>query len=341
VRAKAFAAIAAATAIAALLAPGTSAARAQPSEHRANPGVVTTFAVHGTNGYTVTAVLRNRHVLTVSAMTVDHPAIVITAYRLDAQQARGSDAIVASLGKLGRIDMRFVRESTREETPLFPRCKGETDKVEEGQFVGTFEFRGERAFTRARATRAPGSVTVEPAPTCNPSNKNGPDKRGPHKRGPAAARALAWSAAHLSATHGKAKVHVVNLKLKTKNPAVEVDASRLSGPDKHGKEFSFDTFVAAATRERGRIEEESAVLVLLAQGPYFKVPDLTRLTSEVVLKPPAPFIGSGTLRRDPSGQLSSTGDLRVNLPGFGVVPLSGTGIQATLCADSGCHAKKE
>jgi hypothetical protein len=135
-------------------------------------------------------------------------------------------------------------------------------------------------------------------------------------------------------------VHGLDLKVRTRNPGVKFEASRLSVRKKKGKGFAFNTFLVAASRDRGRIFEESAVLDLLVQGPYFKVPDLTHLTSEVTVEPPTPYLGSATLRRRSSSKVSWTGDLRLNLPGFGVVPLAGPGTHATLCADSGCKAKK-
>jgi hypothetical protein len=135
-------------------------------------------------------------------------------------------------------------------------------------------------------------------------------------------------------------VHVLGLRVKTRDPEVKFEATRLSGPDKKGKEFTFDTFFASASRRSGQISEESLVLDLLIRGPYFKVPDLTHLTSEVVVKPPSPFRGSATLVHDSSNKVNWDGGLRLDLPGFGVVPLTGASTDATLCADSGCRVNK-
>jgi hypothetical protein len=143
-----------------------------------------------------------------------------------------------------------------------------------------------------------------------------------------------------TATKPKVGVHVLNLKVKAAKAGVEFQATRLSAPNKKGKEFAFDTFLAAGSRDRGRIHEESVVLDLLVRGPYFKVPDLTHLTKEVVLEPPTPFLGSASLRRESTDKVSWVGDLGVNLPGFGVVPLAGPDAQVSLCADSGCRSNK-
>jgi hypothetical protein len=329
VKAKALATIAAA--IVALLLPVGAWARGAPAG-RHHPTVITSLNVPGSNGFSVGMGLVNRRALGVSAVSSDGPSLVVTSYKLDAQQAPGSDDIRASLGRLGSIDVHFVRDSINEEEPPAPVCAGEKVKVEEGHFVGLIEFRGEHGYTSARATRAPGTVAVYPPPTCHRH-----DEHGPHRRH-GSARALFYAVAR--AKEEKKETHSLGLKVKTKDPEVQFQASRLSGPEKRGKEFVLDSFFAGASRDRGRIHEESAVLDLLAKGPYFKVPDLSRLTSEVVLEPPRPFLGSATLRHEPGGKVDWSGDLRLPLPGFGIVPLTGPGVRATLCADAGCRSKK-
>jgi hypothetical protein len=165
VTAKALAAIAAATVIAALPLPTAAAAASVGRKH--NPTTFESFQVQGSNGFSVAVSLRNRSALTVSASLVDGPSIVAADYKLRVRPAPGADRIEASLGKLGRIEMRFVPETAYEEEPLFPVCKGEMEAVEEGHFVGRFEFRGEHGYTAARVTRAPGWVAVTPAPSCH------------------------------------------------------------------------------------------------------------------------------------------------------------------------------
>jgi hypothetical protein len=103
---------------------------------------------------------------------------------------------------------------------------------------------------------------------------------------------------------------------------------------------NLNNFAAVALRKRGRIEETSAAIDLLVNGPYFKVPDLEHLASEAFLEPPKPFLGSATFRRESADEASWEGDLRVDLPGFGVMPLTRPGTEVTMCADSGCKIPK-
>jgi hypothetical protein len=52
---------------------------------------------------------------------------------------------------------------------------------------------------------------------------------------------------------------------------------------------------------------------------------------EAIVNPPSPFSGSATFRRESRKESKWSGDLKVDLPGFGTVPLTGRGAQATLC----------
>jgi hypothetical protein len=342
VTAKALAAIAAAIVIAALPLPATvAAAPTRRGGGRHNPTIFESFRVQASNGYKVAVTLRNRSALTVSASLVDRPSIVATEYKLRVQDAPGSEQIKASLGKLGRIDMHFVPETAFEEELLHPACEGEMEAVEEGRWVGQFDFRGEHGYTQTRVARAPGSVGITPAATC----RHRPIGHAPHKRGPRArenptGQALAALAKAAEPAKPAAEEHLLGLRVNPRNPEVKFEATRLSGPDKNGNEIAFDTFIAAASRKRGRIIEESLVLDLLIQGPYFKVPDLTHPAAEVAIAPPSPFLGKAILSRASAPRAGWDGDLRVELPGFGVVPLTGAGSSATLCADSGCRVNK-
>ena len=339
--AKALAAIAAAIVIAALPLPTAAAAAPTGRGGRRNPTVIESFRVQASNGYTVAVTLRNRSALSVSASLVDRPSIVATDYKLRVQEAPGSEQITASLGSLGHIEMRFVPETADEVEPLFPACKGEKEAVEEGRWVGRFEFRGEHGYTQTQVTRASGLVDITPAPTCHhPLIGQEPHKRGPRTREDTTGQALAALAKAAQPAEPATEEHVLGLRVKPRNPAVKFEATRLSGPDKKGNEIAFDTFIAAASRQRGRIAEESLVLDLLIQGPYFKVPDLTQPGAEVVIAPPSPFLGKAILTRASPSNLRWDGDLRVELPGFGVLPLAGAGASATLCADSGCRVNK-
>lgn len=339
-RAKAFAAIAAATAIAALLLPAGAGATPSPKGGPTrNPTVIATIALQGSNGYLIGISLINRSRLKVTVFPETGSGagstLVETVYSLDAPQPRGSNRIKASLGNLGRIDLRFTPESTSEEKALLPVCKGETNKIELGPFVGLVEFRGEHGYTRVRKKLAYGGVITAPPqpPGCRASNPKKPQERSPE----AMARAALLKRVGGFARRGG---HLLALAagLTTKSRSVGFGAARASGV-RGAKQPVYSSFVALAKRDRGRIQEEATAINPLTHGPYFKVPDLTHPTTEVVVEPPKPFLGSATLRRESPDKASWKGDLRVYLPGFGVVSLAGPEFKAVTCTDRHCHVE--
>jgi hypothetical protein len=205
-----------------------------------------------------------------------------------------------------------------------------------GWFVGRVAFRGERGYTQARSKKASGTVITAPSPNQRCSKEIGrkPQERSPQQRTRAAliemARGAAKPGAHelglaATATAGNRKVGFAALRISAR---------------KKDKEVAFDTFIGTALRDRGRIQEQGTAFALLVRGPYFRVPDLDHPTAEALLAPPKPFLGKATLSREPAETVSWKGDLRVKLPGFGVVPLAGPRFKTAMCLDSGCQSKK-
>jgi hypothetical protein len=341
VRAKAFAAIAAVIAIAALSVPGTAPARATTGRGNHERLVVTTFSLPGTNGYLLSVTLVDRRKLKITAIPEREHILAhlfesaSTEYTLEAPQPRGSDGIVASLGRFGRIDLRFEPETEVEQAAAPLGCKGDQEKITVGHLVGRVTFRGERGYTLARSKKVLGTVVSLPDADrkCPDEAGHKPRHRSPQQRG----RSALVEMARLAANPG-AHLLVLGAGSKAGNRTVSFGAERVSGSRK-GKEVAFDTFIATATRDRGRIKELGTAIALLVHGPYFKVPDPTRLTSEAVLAPPKPFLGSATYRRESADKVSWKGDLRVKLPGFGAVPLAGSTFKAAMCLDSGCPSE--
>lgn len=332
----------AATIVCAGLLCGSAAVAARPVNRHPKPKVekapasnLEDFTTAGANGFTVTVQVRNRHRLVVTAVPPGGSGFIATSYSLDARQARGSDGIEANLGGLGRIAVRFVPESSyREKLPS--HCKGRRTTVEEGHFVGRIDFHGEGGYTDVHSTRAFGSTTTTPALTCRSENSAAElkkliealEKGGKEEKGGAA-------------EEPEFEAHAFKLNVKLKGRPITFTAARDSArePDRKGpkgKGESFASFSVIATRHRGRIAEGAFAIQLFEPGSKFEVPDLTHLTREVVVKPAAPFSGSATLRRESPRSASWTGDLSVELPGFGEVHLAGPGTRATLCADAGC-----
>jgi hypothetical protein len=323
VRAKAIGPLLGAVAVAALLIPGGAGATA-PGEHPvsrgAKPEVTESFNAHGTNGYTlnVTLIGHRRLVINAEAPIGAHGSSE-AIYTLPAPQSPGSDDIKARIGGLGKIDVSFVAESTKKANPKLPGCTGGETDTENGHFVGAISFRGERGFTRVRAARAPGTVSSETVLRCK-HGKNAPPEEAAAEKEAAEGEAPS-KAVDLTAIlgHGKTRFVATRTQIKAK-----------------GKSQTFSNFTAVAGRNRGKLQEVSLVLLLFEKGPTFLSPEPLVPTREATISPPAPFSGTGTFVRGDGGAASWSGDLAVELPGFGSVPLAGGGSKASMCRPPAC-----
>lgn len=302
-----------ATAVAVLVLPAAAGAADKPASRQIRPAVDQEFSVHGTHGFTITVAVHDRRQLTLDAFK-ESLAISEASYKLPIRPARGSDRIKARIGKLGHVDVRFVPRSIRKKWTLPHGCHGGRSVVEEGHFVGVIAFRGERGYTRARAHHATGTVTRTPAATCHIDRER-----------PLEAQAIGEEGPQVLGLAATARHHRIGF--------VALRTSARIGP---GKGFSASVFLAAGHRQRGRIKEKGVVLDLLVRGADFATPDPLHPTSEAVLRPPAPFLGTATYRGGAARADRWTGDLRVDLPGFGVVPLAGRGTHATMCQGAMC-----
>jgi hypothetical protein len=325
VRAKAIGPLLGAVAVAALSIPGVAAGAKPtgqgPASRATKPEVVESFDAPGTNGFTLKVSLVDRHRLVVGAVAPvgGHHGSQTAIYTLTVPRSADPDGIKARIGSLGRFDVRFVPGSTRETAPVLPGCSGGKTVVEEGHFVGQISFRGERGYTEVSARRVPGTITTEPARICKRSEPPVREEAGGGKEtaGP------------------EEEPHEVNLDVAVGHAGVAIEASRLQTTVR-GRSRSFTSFTAVGVRHSGKIREVSLLLILFERGSTFVSPDPLHPTREATISPPAPFTGSATFRRESPGPVSWSGDLKVELPGFGEVPLTGDGARATMCEPPGC-----
>jgi hypothetical protein len=337
VKAKALTALLAATAITALLLPGAALARVRPANRHPSPHprskvppkVSEELTLKGTNGFEIGVTVSNRRRFLLSAHELGE-AIVGASYSL---RVHPSHDIVASLGKLGSVDVRFVPEKVRREEP--PKgCRGGKTVIEQGHFVGTIAFHGEHGFTEVNARRAAGAVTRTPALRC-PTPAPPPNfkkllrevETRDHQQ-------------QVEEAEGEEEADSERLAVKISATArdghVTLTASKTAFKEKHAAGIALTTVALFAHRQRGRVKEESAAAFPLAKGSTFLVPNRKKPASEGVLRPPAPFSGSATFRRHKAKPPTWTGDLRIDLPGFGPVRLAGPGTHASMCSGLAC-----
>jgi hypothetical protein len=327
-RAKAIGPLLGAAAIVALLIPGAAGATPtgkHPADRASPPEVTETLEAKGTKGFGLQITLLDRRRLEVAATAFDlgRGTVLGVSYELPAPQARGSDDIVAKIGDLGRVNLTFVPESVHKGGRLPAGCSGDRSVIEEGHFVGLIAFRGERDYTEVRADRAKGEIVRQPPMTCRQATDRPKIHDPVVEKEESEADIPELEEVQLTGTapgHGK----------------VAFSASRLGAETKKGRKITVSSFVAAAVRHRGGIKETSLALSTVEKGSTFLSPDPAHPTAEAVIKPPFPFSGSATFRREPAEPATWSGDLKVELPGFGLVPLAGSGSRATMCASPGC-----
>jgi hypothetical protein len=342
VRAKSIAAALASAAIVGLFLPGGAVANTRdvwvtgptsrgPARRVGKTRVTQELNLRGTNGYKLKVALTDRHRLGVQAIDTDfaHRTITTVAYGLPVHQRQGSDDIKARIGSLGRIDIRFVPERTKKAKSGSTQCAGGELTTEIGHYVGSISFRGEGGYTRAQAHRVAGTVETEAVGKCPPPKRV---KAMEKEEAETVGKLEEEEAAKRNEEEGLTQVGV-----KARGGEVVFTAARIESPA-GGRKGSSASFVAVAQREHGPMREVSLVGIIAAKGSAFEVPDLQSPTAEAILSPPSPFSGSAIFHGESAQPGNWTGDLKVDLPGFGTVPLTGAGVNASICQRSDCSS---
>jgi hypothetical protein len=338
-RRKAPVALLAALAFAALLLPGAAIGRTRPANRhpeapreQLRPEVSEQFALDGTNGFEITLDVSDRRRLKLTALKWGN-VIESASYSLRLRPRRSSDDIVARLGRLGRIDVRFIPRKVRREKP--PRgCHGAKTVIEQGRFVGVIAFHGEHGFTEVDDDRAPGAITRAPALTC-PATAPPPDPKKLRRQ----LKALERAEKEVEGEEGKEDEGLSVRLSATARAGVTLAATKVVLKEKHTTPFSLTNILVTHSRQRGRIEEENVAGYIFGKGSSFLVPNRKKPSSEGVLKPPAPFSGTATFRRHRTKPPTWTGDLKIDLPGFGPVRLAGPGTSASMCDGLACQLR--
>lgn len=263
-------------------------------------GFGTTFELQGTNGYEiwVAAYSRRRDGEGWIAISVGGKH-AFTTYRAPArvrgEAARDTTAtsIEADLGKLGRVDLLLDR-SGREESFRY-RCGGPKATYEPGVYEGTFDFEGEGGYTRATASSipfAPGSFFL--SGDCNGSGwgeSAGSGIRGARLKG-------------LSFAHDRILTFKVN---------------------KNGRHSNV-VYSASIKEQLAGVYIYRSIEGTAGPAAFRFDPDLRSAT----LRPPSPFSGSATARRDPNSLLLAWhGNLELAFPGR-TISLAGPSVHVSL-----------
>jgi hypothetical protein len=342
VRAKKIAAVLSSAAVVALCLPGGAVAHGRlvqvaagtsngPTRRDTKATLTQTATLQGTHGYQVKFTLVDRTHLAVSASNRGSfpTGSSFAIYSLRSPQRGEVDEIRARIGHLGRIDVQFVPESVEKEPPFGASCHGDDTIVETGRYVGFLSFRGEHGYTRVRAHRAEGTIKREPPQACR-------RRTPPPKHDKVVEKEEAETVDKVE--NEERESDEVHLHGTAAGGAITFSASRMTAKFGH-KEQTITNLLAGGSRSLGRIRLVSITLAFSDKGSTFVTPDPLHPTDEAILTATAPFSGSATFRRQPGQAASWTGNLKAELPGFGVVPLTGPGVHASLCLPSTCETR--
>jgi hypothetical protein len=306
------------------LPPSGAVAKAAP---RGSGRIVESLQLRGSHGYRFSVLgVTGRGITVTAERAVSQRGATVVEYALP-KSHRPSPDLNFRLGDEGRFDVHFVPDRISEGRQSPKGCTGEPETVERGFFVGSIDFRGKRGFTRVDARRAPGTVTYGGTQHC---------PKGSGKSG-AKVDTLGLGEPGGKASRQQEEAEAVTLRLIAGDPS---GTPRFEAIDFEGSagfpESSSLTFLASDFRKEGDLEVTRVAAVLVAPPVSFSVPDPERPRAAATVRPPAPFSGSASFALVAPTEGEFSGNLAVELPGLGRVPLTGAGIDAGICQGRAC-----
>jgi hypothetical protein len=217
--------------------------------------------------------------------------------------------ISADFGRLGHVSLRFRDKRRPRKLPLpflMRECKGRKSVEERGVFVGNVRFRGERGFTRIRASRVKGRALRTYRRVCK-----GPAwlQAGTSSAEPYEGNLLTASAQ----ANGVSRTFI----------AIEITVELGGEP--------FGLAVEGATLE----EKVEGVAILKSASTLdegtFRLSRSRGGPVETRVVPSWPFVGSATYIPRGRETAAWSGSLGVRFPGSGQVSLAGPEFEADLC----------
>ena len=279
---------------------------AKPRTFSFSGGQSAEFRLQGSNGYKLEV---NSHGMTVDVTATGRGTGGSATY-IVRRHKHGERGFEAKLPGVGRIAVEFRPRGKATRIPLLRGCTGRPGLREDGVFVGTINFHGERGYTEVTRARAHGTVRRTFPQTCRVDEKEGNGG-------------------------GRFDEKLTGADLVAVSPkgGLLFSASLLEFGD--GSEFPPMLKYWAGQFSFGHGMQ--VIRFVFGSGPLKSFSaEHTGRTAAASAEPAAPFTGSADFAIAPDGAPTWTGNLSVSFPGTGPMRLAGKRFKAQLCVDRRC-----
>jgi len=254
-------------------------------------------SVKGTNGFDVT-IARTAGWIELTASNSSTAAHYVIRRR---RRPSTGDEIHATFPGLGRVSLRFRPSGKVKREPSF--CGGRASIQRFGAFRGVIRFKGELGFTRVVSSGGRGHTYRSFREVCKDSSESTP--------------VPGYSLEAVAQSRGQ---------------ALGFFAFRSIEEWFNDDEVTFIALIRE--KRRGMVIVRNAIARASRSGLALAGP--RNRPDSATVAPPAPFSGTASFNAPPGAPAEWTGDLAVELPGAGTVPLTGPSFEPRLCMNRRC-----
>ncbi len=266
---------------------------------------LTRIELDGSNGYSIRITSdRKQHLI----LTTENDVVTVEYITHDA--FADPNRIKATLPGLGTVSVRFHPSGPAHPVRALADCVGPRPIVQKGVVRGVIKFAGEREYTRVDASKAPAEI------------------EGWENHGCRSSGSLGQINADLTDWISKFSARIWGMEFIARkyHPGVLEGGRRVLYSIEMGEEASGPRAYLAIFR-RARVE---------APGAAFDAHP-----EHMLISPPAPFTGTGTLARTPESVFTWEGDLSIQFPGVDPMPLTGPEFEPDYCQRKvGCFRQR-